>query len=97
MTSSQTLDVGGLGLPDRDYYLKPDKRFADARAGYLVHVARMLRLPDGRSGERGLRASQRRHDLLRPALAKASLDNVASLRDPHGEPITSRALTTSRR
>ena len=25
------VDASGLGLPDRDYYLKPDKRFVEAR------------------------------------------------------------------
>jgi putative endopeptidase len=37
-----TLDSGELGLPDRDYYLKPD--FAQLRDGYRDHVARMLAL-----------------------------------------------------
>ncbi|RYF94058.1 MAG: peptidase M13 [Caulobacteraceae bacterium] len=31
---------GGLGLPDRDYYL--DAKFADKKAAYQVYVARML-------------------------------------------------------
>jgi putative endopeptidase len=34
--------VGGLGLPDRDYYLNPDQRFVDIRAKYVEHIARML-------------------------------------------------------
>ena len=34
----------GLGLPDRDYYLKDDSRSKDIRAGYLAHVARVLQL-----------------------------------------------------
>jgi putative endopeptidase len=33
---------GGLGLPDRDYYLRNEAVFADARREYLRHVARML-------------------------------------------------------
>src|SRR5262249_34670484 len=33
---------GGLGLPDRDYYLKPD--FAHAKAKYQTYVASLLRL-----------------------------------------------------
>ena len=33
---------GGLGLPDRDYYLKD--RFKDVRAAYTPHIARMFRL-----------------------------------------------------
>ncbi|HEY4182399.1 MAG TPA: M13 family metallopeptidase [Kofleriaceae bacterium] len=36
------LDSAGLGLPDRDYYVKPE--LADKLAGYKVHVGRMLGL-----------------------------------------------------
>jgi len=36
---------GGLGMPDRDYYLKlDDKRMADTRAKYEAHVAQILTL-----------------------------------------------------
>src|SRR5579859_65129 len=34
----------GLGLPNRDYYLKSAPTFKAARAAYLEHVARMLEL-----------------------------------------------------
>jgi putative endopeptidase len=33
---------GGLGMPDRDYYLSSDAKLADARAKYVPHIARML-------------------------------------------------------
>ncbi|HEY6802684.1 MAG TPA: M13 family metallopeptidase [Pyrinomonadaceae bacterium] len=36
--------AGGLGLPDRDYYLKPDDRFKQAREKYTAHMARMFQL-----------------------------------------------------
>jgi len=38
------VDLGqaGLGLPDRDYYLKDDARFKDMRTKYQEHIARML-------------------------------------------------------
>src|SRR5215813_13995782 len=36
--------ASGLGLPDRDYYLKPEQRFQEAREKYLVHVANMFKL-----------------------------------------------------
>src|SRR6185369_5134023 len=45
--SSRTiLDVrqGGLGLPDRDYYLKDDEATKKIRAEYLAHVSRTLEL-----------------------------------------------------
>jgi predicted metalloendopeptidase len=31
-------------MPDRDYYLKPDAQFADARARYRGYIETMLRL-----------------------------------------------------
>ena len=35
---------GGLGLPDRDYYLKDDQRFKDMRAAYQTHLLNMFNL-----------------------------------------------------
>ncbi|MDB5698152.1 MAG: peptidase [Alphaproteobacteria bacterium] len=35
---------GGLGLPDRDYYLKSDPKIAETRSAYRAHLARMLTL-----------------------------------------------------
>ena len=35
---------GGLGLPDRDYYLKEDANSAKLRKEYEQHVSRMLQL-----------------------------------------------------
>jgi len=37
---------GGLGMPDRDYYLDPSPKMADIRAKYEAHVAAMLKLAD---------------------------------------------------
>ena len=34
----------GLGMPDRDYYLKPDLKLADTRAKYLQHLTNVLTL-----------------------------------------------------
>ncbi len=34
----------GLGMPDRDYYLKEDAKFADTRAKYRAYVEQMLTL-----------------------------------------------------
>ena len=38
------LNQGGLGLPDRDYYLKEDAKSKDLREAYRAHVAKMLEL-----------------------------------------------------
>ena len=71
---------GGLGLPDRDYYVKPDQRFVDARAQYLVYVAKIFTLAG--SSETEAKAAAQTVMEFETGLAKASLDNVA-LRDPH--------------
>jgi putative endopeptidase len=70
---------GGLGMPDRDYYLKDDKRFVEARAKYLEHVARMFELAGVAPAD-----AKRRADTVfafEKRLAQATLDNVA-VRDP---------------
>ncbi len=70
--------ASGLGLPDRDYYLKPDARFKEAREKYVAHVAKMFQL----AGESEARRRPRRTVMkMETQLAEASLDNVA-LRDP---------------
>ncbi len=51
---------GGLGLPDRDYYLVDTPKFAEARTKYVAHIATMLRLA-GRPDPQG--AAQRIFDL----------------------------------
>src|SRR5882724_1419023 len=38
------INQGGLSLPDRDYYLNTDKRYADIRMNYVDHVGRMFQL-----------------------------------------------------
>ena len=48
---------GGLGLPDRDYYLvKDNAKFAEARTAYQAHVARMLALAGVADPEGGAKA-----------------------------------------
>src|SRR5882672_7096318 len=37
-------DQGGLGLPDRDYYLKDDPKSQELRKAYLAHVQKMFEL-----------------------------------------------------
>ena len=41
---SLNLNQAGLGLPDRDYYLKDDKALADTRTAYRQYLADMLGL-----------------------------------------------------
>jgi endothelin-converting enzyme/putative endopeptidase len=73
------LDQGGLGLPDRDYYLKDDPKSTELRYKYVAHVARMLEL----AGEKPEVAKAHADAVMKleTALAKGSLDKV-SRRDP---------------
>ena len=72
-------DQGGIGLPDRDYYLKEDAKSVELRQQYLAHVARMFEL----MGDKPEAAKAHAESVMRieTALAKGSLDNV-SRRDP---------------
>jgi endothelin-converting enzyme/putative endopeptidase len=71
------IDQGGLGLPDRDYYFRDDKKSQELRDLYLDHVGRMLSL----AGDAQAQAHARRIFQMETDLARASLDRV-SRRDP---------------
>ena len=73
-------DQGGLGLPDRDYYLKDDPKSVKLREQYVAHVQKMLEL----AGESPAQAAADAQAVLRieTELAKGSLDSVAR-RDPN--------------
>jgi putative endopeptidase len=75
------VDQGGLGLPDRDYYLKDDADTRKLRAFYQAHVERML----GLAGLPAARARQGAAAVLRieTELAKVSKTRVER-RDPKG-------------
>ncbi len=72
------VDQGGLGLPDRDYYFRDDKKSQDLRALYVDHVGKMLAL----AGDAQAPAHAQRIFQLETELARASLDRVAR-RDPN--------------
>jgi endothelin-converting enzyme/putative endopeptidase len=68
--------AGGLGLPDRDYYFKPEARFADAREQYRAHVAKVL----ARAGTAAGPAKKAADEILalETRLAEASLAPAAA-------------------
>jgi len=73
------LDQGGLGLPDRDYYLKTDEKSVEIRKQYVAHVQKMLELAGAKAEDAAKQAQAVM--ALETELAKASLDRVAR-RDP---------------
>ncbi len=73
-------DAGGLGLPDRDYYVRDDEAMRNMRLRYAHHVARMFALlgdpPEVARREAGTVLA------IETALARATLAPVEQ-RDPH--------------
>src|SRR5579863_2849432 len=72
-------DQGGLGLPDRDYYVKDDAKSVELRKAYLAHVQKMFELLGDQPGV----ASEEAQTVMRieTALAKGSMTRVER-RDP---------------
>ncbi|MFZ6746592.1 M13 family metallopeptidase [Undibacterium sp. JH2W] len=69
---------GGLGLPNRDFYLKQDDaKMADVRAKYKAHIERMLTL----AGEKNVTTQADNIIALETALANAQWTAVEN-RDP---------------
>ena len=73
------VDQGGLGLPERDYYLRPGAAAEKTRQQYVQHVTNMLKL----MGEPEAKAASDAGKImaLETALAKISMD-ITSQRDP---------------
>jgi endothelin-converting enzyme/putative endopeptidase len=65
--------AGGLGLPDRDAYLKTDARSKEVRAKYVAHVANTFRLL-------GETPDQARRDAARVMATETRLEGVAVAR-----------------
>jgi putative endopeptidase len=71
---------GGLGLPDRDYYLKDDEKSKSLQEAYVKHVGKMFEL----LGDPADKAAGQAATVMtiETSLAKASMTNV-DRRDPN--------------
>src|SRR5260370_892397 len=71
---------GGLGLPDRDYYVKDDAKSKEIRERYVQHVQKMFELlgDSPEAAQKGAATVMR----LETALANASMTRVER-RDPY--------------
>jgi endothelin-converting enzyme/putative endopeptidase len=67
-------DQGGLGLPDRDYYLKEDPKSVDLRKAYVTHLQKVFEL----LGDQPESAAAEAQTVMRieTALAKGSMTRV---------------------
>jgi putative endopeptidase len=79
---------GGLGLPEKDYYLRTEPKDVETRQQYVAHVTKMLTLA-GSSPQQALKDANAIM-AFETGLAKASL-SVTDMRDPentyHLQPI----------
>ncbi|PZQ63289.1 MAG: peptidase M13 [Phenylobacterium zucineum] len=68
---------GGLGMPDREYYLGDSARFVELRAKYLAHVTAMLKL----AGHADAEAAAKRVVALETAIARthATVDETSDV------------------
>ncbi len=74
------LTQAGMGMPDRDYYLKEDPRSLDLRAKYVAYITTMFKLI---GNDEGASAQNARKVLaLETQLAKASMSRLER-RDPN--------------
>jgi endothelin-converting enzyme/putative endopeptidase len=72
--------AGGLGLPDRDYYVREDEKSREIRKAYVAHVQRMFELlGDAKAAAAANAATVMR---IETSLARASLTGVEK-RDPY--------------
>ncbi len=62
------VEQGGLGLPDRDYYLKDDEQLKKVRAKYEAYIAQMLEL----GGVPSAKAKAQKIFAFETAIAKVS-------------------------
>jgi putative endopeptidase len=70
-----SIDQGGLGLPNRDFYIKDDAKSKEIRGQYETHISKMLAL----SGENPEQAAADAKTIIaiETAMAQAQMDNVA--------------------
>lgn len=83
------VDQGGLGLPEKDYYLRTGAKDEEIRKAYVAHIAKMLEL----AGEPAAKAKTDADGVMKfeTALARASM-GVTERREPentyHLVPVT---------
>jgi len=76
------LSQGGLGLPDKDYYLEDEGRSPEIRKEYLIHIAKMFQLidyseTDAKDAANKIMALETR--LANVTMARAEMRNPAAL------------------
>ncbi len=84
-TNAGYIGTGGLGLPDRDYYVLTDEKSKERRAQYVDHVTRMLQYinyseADAREAAEMILAVETR--LAEPRLDKTESRNISNYNNP---------------
>jgi predicted metalloendopeptidase len=68
---------GGLGMPDRDYYLNPSQKMADIRTKYQAHIAAVLTLAHiSDADEKAARIFALEHSIAEAHWSRAQSEDV---------------------
>src|SRR6266508_454211 len=68
---------GGLGMPDREYYLDPSPRMADIRSKYQAHIAAVLKLAGVADAEpKAARIFDLEHGIAQAHWSRAEAEDV---------------------
>jgi predicted metalloendopeptidase len=74
---SPFLVQGGLGMPDREYYLDPSSRMADIRSKYQAHIAAVLKLAHVADAEaKAARILELEHSIAQTHWSRADTEDV---------------------
>ena len=79
------ISPGGLGLPDRDFYLEQDEKSKDIRNKYIAHVSKMLQFIEYNKEDADAAANtilELETKLAKPTLDKVESRDVRNLNNP---------------
>lgn len=84
--NSAYIGVGGLGLPDKDYYVLEDEKMKEIREEYLSHVAKMLQFvgddaDQAKENAEAILAFETR--LVKPRYDKVESRDFRNFNNPH--------------
>ena len=76
------IDQGGLGLPDRDYYL--EENYKEIRSAYIVHIENLLKLANIKnSKQKALNAFEIENKLAKVQLSRLEMRDPERIYNPY--------------
>lgn len=76
---------GGLGLPDRDYYLDQDEKSKENRASYIAYITKMLQhigVSEAEAADKATKILEMETTLATPRLTKVERRDIRNMNNP---------------